>query len=61
MLQKRPFLLTKTKIEEKTEHLEKNYQNRISKQFYKKQNYIGVENGVEYMNNQREVVILTDF
>ena len=26
-----------------------------------KQNYIEVERGVEYMNNHREVAILTDF
>ena len=28
---------------------------------FKKQNYIEVERGVEYMNYQREVAILIDF
>ena len=28
---------------------------------FMKQNYIEVERGIEYMNSQREVAILTDF
>ena len=28
---------------------------------FMKQNYIEVESGIEYMNYQREVAILTDF
>ena len=40
----------------------KNYENRmISKSNFMKQNYNEVERGIEYMNYQREVAILTDF
>ena len=46
----------------KTDENRKKYQNRISIcTFLQKQKYIEVERGVENMNYQRDVALLTDF
>ena len=57
------FLVTKTKISEKTDKSRKK-PTKIGLayvQFYKKQIYIEEERGADHMNHQKEIAKLTDF
>ena len=63
MLHKRLSLAITTKIQtKKLTKIEKKLPKSDSQMYnFIKQNYIEVERGIEYMNYQREVAILTDF